>query len=846
MKKRCSCFLRMQLSAGMPVLAAACLTAAGVAYGAEAAPAAKTPAVAPAISATELAKERSREIEFILEKIKKAELLAKEGDFNGAIASLDSAEADLNGKKVDVKGRKSVLPYLQEVEKRLQADRKEIGMQAGESLLANARKSFEKAISLGVSEEAAELAKSAKDMAANARFYYYCGNTSAKVGDYSRVEAAINPRNVDFSVRVEKLNQACDKVIASQEFRSMTDVAVIDQNFDARQREISELYVRAQKLYKAKQYTKARDLCEAIFIKDPYNQKAVELLNKVYKQMYFYSELRNYNELLRNDAEAIWSWVPTIRENTAGTTQVNSRRFSDPLMEKLSTWKISVDFKDYDVISAINKIRELSKKEDPARIGVNFLPRGIAGSPTENVRITLQLDNTPISVVLNYLCKKAGISWTTDKETFVHIGNGIGDFEDREIPMPNSIYQRITGKDGSEEESSNSGGQNVDNVWNAGGGGIAAGVEAGVTKRAKATDEDLRNFFVERGIRFDEGSSIAYDSRTHMLSVCNTRENLQKLEILVHEMDVDNPMVLIESKLLEIDMNDQEELGFDWTVEYTNDKNSAYNFAMQSPLRESGITNNKLLNRFNIIPNANFNGGHQLNLYLTLTAVDRTDRVEILSTPKVVSKNGEEATIKMVNQMYFPDSWSEPDTSNVNGTSFEFEPSYPEFGEATDVGITFTVTPTVSSNNKVITLQLLPSVTDLTGWSDYNYDVVLGGSYETEFDAASGGLSQKLKSTTSRITMKMPEISKREISTQLKVFDGQSVLMGGMTVDLHTTMEDRFPILGDIPILGRIFSKNATTTTRSSLLISVSTRLVNPDGKPRNANIMTGLPDFRR
>ena len=89
----------------------------------------------------------------------------------------------------------------------------------------------------------------------------------------------------------DKLGYLDDKVIASQEFRSMTDVAVIDQNFDARQREISELYVRAQKLYKAKQYTKARDLCEAIFIKDPYNQKAVELLNKVYKQMYFYSEL---------------------------------------------------------------------------------------------------------------------------------------------------------------------------------------------------------------------------------------------------------------------------------------------------------------------------------------------------------------------------------------------------------------------------------------------------------------------------------------------------------------------------------------------------------------------------
>ena len=96
-----------------------------------------------------------------------------------------------------------------------------------------------------------------------------------------------------------------------------------------------------------------------------------------------------------------------------------------------------------------------------------------------------------------------------------------------------------------------------------------------------------------------------------------------------------------------------------------------------------------------------------------------------------------------------------------------------------------------------------------------------------------------------RINIKMPEISKRELVTKLKCFDAQTMMVGGMVLDKQVNMEDRYPILGDLPIIGRFFTKTANTSARSNLLISVSPRLISGDGIPINSRPGNGVPDFR-
>lgn len=859
MKKSYSNFLLTPLKVGMPVLAVACFAITNSVSAAE-------PEKGDATIKREV-DARSREFDDVHRTINEIEVMmdAKDGkpvNFPDVAKGLKTLEGQMKAKQVLLKGDRKMILFYNELQSRFEKLRADYGILAAEAKFQEAKKLYEEAAKAGVSAASANKANDAKELAEVAKYLYYLAPLDAEFSrEASSLDKVINAKNQGFAVQVARLNAACEKIISAYEFRIQTDTAAVDPNYANRMNVINTLYAKANNLYRKGQYTQARDLCEQIFIEDPSNAKAIALLDKIYKKLYFYSELRAYNELLRSDAETIWLWSNSIPTSNSRVSAGTKRESNDPLMDKLNELKISVAFKDYTIKDAINVIREKTREADKNRhVGVNFLERGIAGTPTADVTLTLELDNVPVSVVLNYLCKKAGISWKTN-EAFVLYGLGINDYESTEIPMRNSVYHTITAKDedGGEEDGDGDGGG-----WNV---GAVDSVEETIAKvsskkRGAVSDEKLKKFFVDRGIPFDDNSSVVYNSRTHRLSVTNTRENLQKLDLLVREIDVETPLVLIESKILEIAVNDEEELGFDWTATYTNDKNSAYNFSFGSPLRAvapsavnavEGIVNDKLINNLNIIPNMNLNGGHQLNFYLTVSAVDRTDRLEQLSTPKVVVKNGDTAVIKMVRSMYFPESWEAPDTEIDDG-DVAMETSYPEFGEPDQVGIQFTVTPTVSTNKYTIQLDLEPTITELVGWTDYSYDMVIrrtpfvdeDNNADTEGGEAAPNLAAMATTTDLfRINIKMPEISKRELVTKLKCFDAQTMMVGGMVLDKQVNMEDRYPILGDLPIIGRFFTKTANTSARSNLLISVSPRLISGDGIPINSRPGNGVPDFR-
>lgn len=857
MKKSCSNFLLTPLKVGMPVLAVVCFAITDPVTAAE-----KSPVQ---MSIQKEVKARSKEFQEILKDLTDVENMAKveEGktiDFPAAFAKLKSIEQKLKTKMVEIKGDREAILYYQSVEKRFKETHAAFGVLAAESKLQQAKKLYEEAAKAGVSSDSASKADEAKNLADDACYTYYVAPLDPNTArDPELLDKLINTKNQGFSVRVTQLKAACEKIIKAFEFRVQTDTAAVDPNYSNRMEKINKLYARASNLYRDAQYTQARDICEQIYVEDPCNAKASALLDKIYKKLYFYSELRAYNEVLRSDAEAIWLWSNAIPASGSRVTTEQKREVKDSLMEKLNSWKISVAFADYSIKDAITMIREKSQEVDPRKAGVNFLERGISGTDTENISITLELDNVPISVVLNYLCKKAGISWKTS-EAFVLYGHGISDYETTEIPMRNSVYHSITAAD---EEDEGEESDDDSDAWDTRGLDSTAKTISGAAgkKRGPVSDAKLRAFFADRGIPFDDHSSVIYNPKTHKLAVTNTRENLQKLELLVREIDVETPLVLIESKILEISVNDEEELGFDWTATYTNDKNSSYDFAFGSPLRSvapsavdavEGIVNDKLINNLNIIPNMNLNGGHQLNFYLTVSAVDRTDRLEQLSTPKVVVKSGDTAVIKMIKSMYFPDSWESPDTEIDDG-DVAMETSYPEFSDPDEVGIQFTVTPTVSSNKYTVQLDLEPSITDLTGWTDYSYDMVIRRNplededLDNENEDGTPVVRPNMVTTVDlfRVNIKMPEISKRELITKLKCFDAQTMMVGGMVLDKQISMEDRYPILGDLPIIGRLFTKTADTTSRSNLLISVSPRLISGDGVPINSRPDNGIPDFR-
>ena len=76
----------------------------------------------------------------------------------------------------------------------------------------------------------------------------------------------------------------------------------------------------------------------------------------------------------------------------------------------------------------------------------------------------------------------------------------------------------------------------------------------------------------------------------------------------------------------------------------------------------------------------------------------------------------------------------------------------------------------------------------------------------------------------------------REISTEVTIFDGATVVMGGLTRDEVRSVVDKVPVLGDIPGLGRIFRSEGETRQKRNLLIFVTANLVSPGGSPARQN----------
>jgi general secretion pathway protein D len=130
------------------------------------------------------------------------------------------------------------------------------------------------------------------------------------------------------------------------------------------------------------------------------------------------------------------------------------------------------------------------------------------------------------------------------------------------------------------------------------------------------------------------------------------------------------------------------------------------------------------------------------------------------------------------------------------------------------------VTPNVE-NDDTISLILEPRVTEFEGFVEYGGpSIALAGGDQALVPA---GFYQPIFST-------------REISTEVTVFDGATIVMGGLTREDVRTVNDKVPFLGDMPGIGRLFRSDGETRQKRNLLIFVTANLVSPGGSPARQN----------
>ncbi len=84
--------------------------------------------------------------------------------------------------------------------------------------------------------------------------------------------------------------------------------------------------------------------------------------------------------------------------------------------------------------------------------------------------------------------------------------------------------------------------------------------------------------------------------------------------------------------------------------------------------------------------------------------------------------------------------------------------------------------------------------------------------------------------------MEQPFFHTRQLRTNLLIYNGATVVMGGMITEVRRDVDDKIPILGDIPLLGRLFRSRYESSEKRNLLIFVTARLVDPSGRPLDSS----------
>ena len=711
------------------------------------------------------------------------------------------------------------------------------------SIVRDAKKAYLNGLTQQNSPDAVAGFKNAAKLAESALPVYYAGKTISEANYDSKALQRISKDDPSFYKSVTTFMEDCDKMVEAIQFRNETSLSAVDPDNKRRKANIDVLLRESRILYKNKKYEKVRDNMEKVLVLDPYNQDAMTLLNKTYKKLYDVGMIRRENDALERLTEVEWKWNEAVLPEDSSISEEVPREMTgnrSTLYDKLQ--KIMIDkilFETTDIQSILARLAALSKENDPEGVGVSIIPPPDIAVRSRKIPY-LELEKVPLMEVLKYVCELAGLKYKIEDRAVLVGTEGIDDMEHGFFQVRNSLINRIAAEVGpkEEKEEEKTGGitDRVDTFTDEG-----AFDEASTELKSVApvTPEMLKQFFNDRGISFeDPNSSIAFDTKTNKLIVKNTPDNLRRMDALLKEIDIQTPLVLIEAKILEISMNAVEELGFDWTLTYlntnTNQRFTFGNLPVSNLYRPSSEANNKLINNMNILPN--FGSDNQFNLFLSVRAIDRTDRAEVISSPRLLTTSGQEASLNVDQQRYFPDSWDDPEVTIINGTSYTYNPPVPDFEEQA-VGTIFKVTPTVSPNNYTIIVKMNTDISKMTGWSNYDYSIIIGGLMNSPADTTIGNVTPK---------MKMPEFSRRVVDTSVKIYDGETVVIGGILEDMATKKDDKWPFLGDVPMLGRLFTDSFSKSQKTNLLIFVTSRLMKGNGLPVRDSRAQGLFEFTR
>ena len=594
-------------------------------------------------------------------------------------------------------------------------------------------------------------------------------------------------------------NKAAVQMLSNLEQPDYYNKTVTPQ-FAADREEVTKLLYEAEGFYQAGRYDLAIKRYEQVLNIDRYNIAARKGMEQVTleKSRYY---VNAYNETRSRMLWMVdQKWERPVHRFQAGrstATETQTRgnvRGTEATMAKLNRIVIpKIDLRDATVREAVEFLKQRSRELDSStenpqdKRGVNIFLKlnpspqsppapdlnavppveGAAALPpvggSADTKVTLSLTNVPLIEALRYLTELAGLKYKIEPYavSIVPITENTTDLVTKKYRVPPGFIP--TSPSGEAPPS-------------------PGAARAEVTENRIGSRTNALDYLQSQGVSFPSGAFAQYVPASSELIVRNTPDAIDLIDSLVDAaIGVQPTQVEIESKFLEITQNNVKELGFDWllgplaigstgayaaggTQGFGAAPNPAnYPFAVGGvPVGTDPVTGG-LRSGFGSGPNQaiSVNGIDALLTGITsgsspaifgvsgiftnpqfqvvIRALNQKKGVDLMSAPKVTTKSGRKAIVRVAREFPYPTEFSPPEppppTSSTSGTSVAppvgtfvsqgvVTPSTPTAFETRNLGVTLEVEPIIGPDGYTIDLNLSPEVVEFDGFINYGSPII--------------------------------------------------------------------------------------------------------------------------
>ena len=559
---------------------------------------------------------------------------------------------------------------------------------------------------------------------------------------------------------------------------------------------------------------------------------------------------------------------PTLTESSGETYQESAVSVKNKL-DRIFIPKVSLDQASLEEALEFIRLRAAEYdtfEQDPTRKGVNFTVNlGATDSPAatkvRSVRFDLQLSNVPLSQVLKYITDITHTSFTTDDFSVIITAAGVGSdaLVSRNYRVPPDFIGSISNGGGEQTASADP--------------FAAEPASGGLLAQRLGAKEAL----IKQGVAFPAGAEASYSPATNTLRILNTASNLDYIGQIVDSLTQTEPvMVSLSVTMIKVQQTDLKELGFDWLLDNLGfggagwvPGSSKLNFgggtvgngqslndialplgtSTRNPITsgnrsgDSAISGNSIDDLINnpsgrqaSNPAPGIVGGYgnidTATLQMLMRGLDQKKSTDVMAQPSVVTRSGQSASVKVVREFIYPSEYEPPELPNSTGggtdsifggggQSQAVTPATPTAFKTRDVGITLEVLPVADPNKQFVNVTLNPSFVQFDGFVNYGSPI----------NSTQQGILSTETVVLTENEILMPIFSKQSFTTSVDVADGASLVVGGLTQEGVQSVADQTPILGSVPIIGRLFQTQARLPLTTAIIFIINVELMDPTGR---------------